>query len=54
LRLSGENTLTIARRYRGPLHSANGGLRGRAARRVRRRPGRGDADRTPERRHRPL
>jgi hypothetical protein len=25
LRLSGENTLTIARRYRGPLHSGNGG-----------------------------
>src|SRR5688500_17727879 len=25
LRLSGENTLTIPRRYRGPLHSANGG-----------------------------
>jgi len=25
LRLSGENTLTIDRRYRGPLHSANGG-----------------------------
>ena len=25
MRLSGENTLTIARRYRGPLHSANGG-----------------------------
>ena len=25
MRLSGENTLTIDRRYRGPLHSANGG-----------------------------
>lgn len=25
MRLSGENTLTIARRYRGPLHSGNGG-----------------------------
>ena len=25
MRLSGENTLTIERRYRGPLHSANGG-----------------------------
>jgi hypothetical protein len=25
LRLSGENTLTIDRRYRGPLHSGNGG-----------------------------
>jgi hypothetical protein len=25
LRLSGENTITIDRRYRGPLHSANGG-----------------------------
>jgi hypothetical protein len=25
LRLTGENTLTIARRYRGPLHSGNGG-----------------------------
>lgn len=25
MRLSGENTVTIARRYRGPLHSANGG-----------------------------
>jgi hypothetical protein len=25
LRLSGENTFTIERRYRGPLHSANGG-----------------------------
>jgi hypothetical protein len=25
LRLSGENTLSIPRRYRGPLHSANGG-----------------------------
>jgi hypothetical protein len=25
LRLSGENTLTIERRYRGPLHSGNGG-----------------------------
>jgi len=25
LRLSGENTVTIDRRYRGPLHSANGG-----------------------------
>ena len=25
MRLSGENTLTIHRRYRGPLHSANGG-----------------------------
>ena len=25
MRLSGENTITIERRYRGPLHSANGG-----------------------------
>ena len=25
MRLSGENTLTIDRRFRGPLHSANGG-----------------------------
>ena len=25
MRLSGENTLTIERRYRGPLHSGNGG-----------------------------
>ena len=25
MRLSGENTITIDRRYRGPLHSANGG-----------------------------
>ncbi len=25
LRLSGENTITISRRYRGPLHSGNGG-----------------------------
>ena len=25
MRLSGKNTLTIGRRYRGPLHSANGG-----------------------------
>src|SRR5688500_18642922 len=25
LRLSGENTITIGRRYRGPLHSGNGG-----------------------------
>jgi hypothetical protein len=25
LRLSGENTITIERRFRGPLHSANGG-----------------------------
>jgi hypothetical protein len=25
LRLTGENTITIGRRYRGPLHSANGG-----------------------------
>lgn len=25
MRLTGENTLTIERRYRGPLHSANGG-----------------------------
>ncbi len=25
LRLSGENTVTIGRRYRGPLHSGNGG-----------------------------
>jgi hypothetical protein len=25
LRLSGENTITIERRYRGPLHSGNGG-----------------------------
>ena len=25
MRLSGENTLTIARRFRGPLHSGNGG-----------------------------
>ena len=25
MRLSGENTITIDRRYRGPLHSGNGG-----------------------------
>ena len=25
MRLTGENTITIARRYRGPLHSGNGG-----------------------------